>query len=330
MSYVHPAWGVLGIEPTEDKRAIKRAYAAKLKATDVEADPQAFIMLRQALEDANWDSDYLPYREDQEVEVALLDPEPEPTADALAPISDEEIEPPTAVSLYKAEDDWISVDIDEDDDPATWRWEPERQPATEAAQERIVQLLWGDAPIAEIEVELVELTHTILTAPEMENIDHASGVEDWMASIIAQSIPRSDAMARVAVPHFGWADQVDNWRTRYGVAQAAARLSDIEALDRLERSEHRWHQAWTLLKQPPPDAVGWKRVAKHREAIIALMASIRHHNPALEAELNVDHVAQWEPAIAGGQQVEAKTGGFSWWWLFWAVFVFAQLARLAG
>lgn len=320
MSYTHPAWTMLGIAPTEDKRAIRRAYAARLKATDVDADPKGFIALRQALDEATWDSEYLDDGDQSEVDLL----EPEPPHDAIAPITDDEIAP------VSNDEDWVRVEDDEDDEPANWRWEPQRQPATEADQERIIELLWGDAPVEQIEVELVERSHAILIAPEMENIDHASGIEDWMASIIAQSIPRSDAMARVAVPHFGWADQIENWRTRYGVAQAAARLGDLEALDRIVRSDHRWHDAWLVLKQPAPDATGWKQVARHRADIIAMMTSIRHHTPALEAELNAGHVALWDAAISGGQAETKASSGFSWWWVFWAVFIFAQLARLAG
>ena len=46
-------WEILGIAPTEDRRAIRSAYAARLKAIDPEADPKAFIALREALEAAS-------------------------------------------------------------------------------------------------------------------------------------------------------------------------------------------------------------------------------------------------------------------------------------
>lgn len=45
-------WNELGIEPTDDLRAIRIAYAQRLKAIDVEADPHAFVALRQAFEAA--------------------------------------------------------------------------------------------------------------------------------------------------------------------------------------------------------------------------------------------------------------------------------------
>ena len=45
-------WTVLGIEPTEDERAIKRAYAARVKVTSPEADPAGYMELREAYEAA--------------------------------------------------------------------------------------------------------------------------------------------------------------------------------------------------------------------------------------------------------------------------------------
>lgn len=45
-------WSVLGIEPTQDITAIKRAYARQLKSTRPDQDPEAYQRLREAFESA--------------------------------------------------------------------------------------------------------------------------------------------------------------------------------------------------------------------------------------------------------------------------------------
>ena len=52
-------WEILGIEPTDDVRAIKRAYAKKLKQHRPEEDPQGFQQLNEAYQFVVENLDYL-------------------------------------------------------------------------------------------------------------------------------------------------------------------------------------------------------------------------------------------------------------------------------
>ena len=46
-------WQILGIEPTNDERAIKRAYAKQLKTTRPDDDAAAYQRLREAFDYAH-------------------------------------------------------------------------------------------------------------------------------------------------------------------------------------------------------------------------------------------------------------------------------------
>ncbi|WP_288424494.1 hypothetical protein [uncultured Acinetobacter sp.] len=52
------AWQQLGIEPTTNLRAIKKAYAIKLKQIDQDTQPDQFISLREALQTAQYEAQY--------------------------------------------------------------------------------------------------------------------------------------------------------------------------------------------------------------------------------------------------------------------------------
>lgn len=52
-------WQRLAIQPTSDLRAIKKAYAVQLKLIDLEIEPKAFIALREALQNAQLEAEYL-------------------------------------------------------------------------------------------------------------------------------------------------------------------------------------------------------------------------------------------------------------------------------
>ena len=100
------AWQLLGLEPTQDIRAIKRAYSVKLKVTRPDDDAQAYQALREAYDWAqHYAKHFVEYEgEGEDGEEALIaereaQPQPEPL---IQPLPEPEPERVTPIPASKA------------------------------------------------------------------------------------------------------------------------------------------------------------------------------------------------------------------------------------
>ncbi len=239
-------WGILGVAPGSDRDTVRRAYARKLRVTNPEDDPQGFMALREAYEAA---LDQLRWAEAD----ARYDAEADENATGTA--TDRDISgtfPP------------ITADFTRDSGPDSRAFPPETAPSPELAafqtlraadeadllarQQALVAAL--DAPWAPDADALFTLFNAVLAAPLLAEIAVRAGVEQWMASIIANNIPRADPLVRPAVDHFGWEQQASHGRSHaiYAVLQ---RLEEGLFAAEAARPHAPLHLGWQSLTTPP-------------------------------------------------------------------------------
>jgi hypothetical protein len=296
------AWEILGLQPTGELAAIKRAYAAKLKSIDPDQDLPAFLKLRDAFEFARRHA----ARANRPPEDNLLDPE-DLDADMAADFDTNE-PPPEHDRTGEAVDPQAA--------------EPERDPRAD-----LYKLLWNNAPPEPAVAQPIVMA--LLHHPNMELVDFANETEAWLAQIAIETIPRSDPILSLLDAHFGWQKLEDSVRLNPAVAGVLRRIKDLDAIERLQSPTHRWNETFLLLQQPASPPLAPRDQSLHLTAVGEMLDSLRYHNPGLLWSLDQDHLALWEAAIAERKRNPAaqRSDGISWFgWLVVATAIFNIVA----
>ncbi len=253
-------WQELDVAATTDIRAIRSAYARRLKSIDVDNDPDAFIRLRGALEAA--------------LRLAAL-PEPSepPTFER----------PETPASTERGRPDWA-----ERAPPPMVDHAPRR--ILEDQMRRLELGLSGDVGQPSVRQDLESLAGDILAAAPVLSIDHGARLEHWWATLLQRTAPASDFLIEPVATHFGWTEKAKDWRTPPAILAALSRRADARFRDEISSPAHRWSAAWRRLKAPPP----WLPFESEqlRVRMRDLLRTITSDHPALLPELNQKSVAR--------------------------------------
>ncbi len=286
-------WRTLGIARTSDAKAIRKAYAAKLKAIDVDADPAAFIALREARERA-------------------LGEAAAQQTDAAAPADDR----PDGGAA--ASDDPAEADDDEPAPIALSAEDVERN----ARFNTLDALLFG--PEEPEPDALAAAVRTIIDHPDMAGIDHADSVEGWLAGALYDSLPRGDPVLSMVIDRFGWEERAGHWDHPWIFEELVRRRYAFRLLDELAAPDHPLHKAWLDLTSDKP-RLGFKTMARANQ-IERLLATIRQTAPAAETFLSPDRVALWDAKLEGSIK-----GGLKWAVIgFWVLFIVVKVATMIG
>ncbi|HMJ93955.1 MAG TPA: hypothetical protein VK472_07635 [Allosphingosinicella sp.] len=277
-------WDGLGIAETGDSGEIRRAYARRLKAIDTEADPGAFIALREARDAA------LAFAAG---DVAYGDLAPPPSWPPPAP------EPPPigeAEAPAEAPEAEAAPPPDPGPRPRMIVAESALPGLDQADLDRIEALL--AAPETPAWAELETLTRKLLASPAAERIDLARWLEAWAAERIARFTPRSDPMIEPAVEHFRWDSDVADLNRPPVIDWILQRRIDRRFELELRAIPGSYAGLITRLRRPmaqPPGALGawWSGVR-----VEFLIAYLETYYPTVLAGLDGETLAWWEEHIA--------------------------------
>jgi hypothetical protein len=253
---------VLGIAPTDDSTAIRRAYAAKLKVTRPEDDRAGFERLRAAYEFAmQWAG------------------RPSPAAARSAPAeSPKPNATPTEATAPRVEKREV-VD-------------PELENARQAFLE-LQALLKSDGGSSP---EASHALTKILESPALENVSVEQRVEHQVAGLLASYIPASDPLLERAVARFRWATEADLGMTR-AVATILSRLRDIHFLDALSSGKSPYSPAFRGLQNRKIRFHSWMMVHFNKTGVpgeYQLLQLMRVHHPSLLSTLEPSAIEWWD------------------------------------
>lgn len=234
-------WTMLGLARTEDTRAIRKAYAARLRSIDPEEDPAAFIALRESLDAALGEAragepSAAVQTEDGKSATGAYAEQEEPAAHAAPPAATADL---AAINLLHA-----------------MVFDPQDQHTPE---------------------EITAQTERVLAEPAMLNIDHASAVEAFMAETIVRGIPRSDAILDPAIAHFRWSSPQTELERPPIVEWILRRRGDSYFESSLPLQSLFYAKLLWSLRQPPPTrwvrlTAWWRGV--HMEYLLAYLETM--------------------------------------------------------
>lgn len=293
--WVHPAWAILGIEPTDDTRAIRVAYSAKLKAIDPEGDPMAFVALREAFDAARAEAQR-GQDDDTPAEVEWrIEREGEP------------------------ELDWTRFEPARDAPPGAPVSETEQHQIALARLLHAPDGAFGLSPVEE--AEAFGHWRAILADPRMEDVGYFADVERWASELIASTPRRSAGLVIHAAEHFRWTARDGTVSQSPAVAEVNRRYRLQQFILAAQKPGHSHYGALAELVTPAYPRSDRGRVDPL--TVFELLAIVRDAWPEMETRFDANRVEMWRHNTADPDSPEsraAREGRPSWilWiWLGW-------------
>lgn len=302
-------WSTLGIDRTDDTKAVRKAYADKLKTMDLDRDAAAYEMLRNArdvaLAQAKARAAPVEAVDDEWSLSAAVEPtpddfdfpEPEPSAAERYPAYDEAAPAPEEAPDGGPDRELNALLFPNGEHSDAQFDEQEEQAARSALRQVIAEVQQGD-----------------LTRQQMGDY--------WIADRLATAWPRSAPLVAEAAEAFEWEKR--HGQLGEGPAQAfiTARLNGMRFYEAVRQPGHWGHRAWQELSTPEKKR-WWQRNGAGKGEKQQLLAYIREHHPELESLLDWEKVSDQQT-----RPVESPWPSFGT--IVVVVIVLAQVARFCG
>lgn len=323
------AFRALGIAKTGDIPAIRRAYADKLKAMDVDRDVDGYARLRDARDSAlRWarmqespaDDSFDPFAGVANIDCGASEEPKTETSSWLysAPQAHGTSEPTLTTRLGESAQ---SLDVTPGFTPAKAPAEQaiavSRDPFTRpvllgleqnadavmpawAHEQALHRLLLPDSdedelPPLEGWEEAMARGHlkSVLHNAENVNVTAFDEIDNWLADILCRSWPRSAPLLEPAAQVFGWEGERGQVSERESVAFLNSRLRGLRFREKVLDPKHPLYKAWMELTTPAQQGSrrGW---FVKRGDVEQLLDGVRRHFPELEHHFDPWRVALWE------------------------------------
>ncbi len=266
-----PHWEVLGIEPTDDRDRIRRAYTRKLKTTNPEDDPAGFQRLRAAYEAAL-----------RFVEFGIARETPD-EIEELVPLEDVETlsQPPAPLAPPPPDAAAVSPEV--------------RQVYEDYNTLR--ELLERDDPGA----AALQAFARIAASKALDDVSLRLELERSLAGLVVHHVPKSSELVLRAAHAFGWFKQQSRTAVSPVIRTAAKCAEDLAFVRELQTGGHSLSAAYRALTARPK---GW--LLRPKIILLGLGAEVRSLLAILQFERPYAHAGLNEAAVAWWTNYFAK------------------------